>query len=303
MKNKNYKAGFLGLIGQPNAGKSSLLNFLVKEKVSIVTSKPQTTRRRIMGVWTADEGQIVFVDAPGIVKSTSGLNSFLEKEARDVIKDSDALLAVLSVDEDTAERNSEILDIVTSSKKPWIGMITKIDLKDFEHRVLILKALIEERGGKALTVSNKKDDQEDREALLLEILQILPESAAPLYDEEMFTTENVRDLAEEIIREKCFEVLSHEVPYQIAVQIRKFDEEAKPCPKIHVDVIVNKESHKPMVIGKGAETIKKIGQNSRKEIEALMGEKIFLELNVTVKENWFENKQMLKELKYVVDSE
>lgn len=303
MKNKSYKAGFLGLIGQPNAGKSSLLNFLVKEKVSIVTSKPQTTRRRIMGVWTADEGQIVFVDAPGIVKSTSGLNSFLEKEARDVIKDSDALLAVLSVDEDTAERNSEILDIVTSSKKPWIGIITKIDLKDFEHRVLILKALIEERGGKALTVSNKKDGQEDREALLLEILQVLPESDAPLYDEEMFTTENVRDLAEEIIREKCFEVLSHEVPYQIAVQIRKFDEEAKPCPKIYVDVIVNKESHKPMVIGKGAETIKKIGQNSRKEIEALMGEKIFLELNVTVKENWFENKQMLKELKYVVDSE
>jgi len=303
MKNKNYKAGFLGLIGQPNAGKSSLLNFLVKEKVSIVTSKPQTTRRRIMGVWTADEGQIVFVDAPGIVKSTSGLNSFLEKEARDVIKDSDALLAVLSVDEDTAERNSEILDIVTSSKKPWMGVITKIDLKDFEHRVLILKALIEERGGKALTVSNKKDGQEDREALLLEILQIIPESDAPLYDEEMFTTENVRDLAEEIIREKCFESLSHEVPYQIAVQIRKFDEEAKPCPKIYVDVIVNKESHKPMVIGKGAETIKKIGQNSRKEIEALMGEKIFLDLNVTVKENWFENKQMLKELKYVVDSE
>ena len=86
MQNKNYKAGFLGLIGQPNAGKSSLLNFLVKEKVSIVTSKPQTTRRRIIGVWTADEGQIVFVDAPGVVKSTSGLNSFLEKEARDVLK-------------------------------------------------------------------------------------------------------------------------------------------------------------------------------------------------------------------------
>ena len=210
---------------------------------------------------------------------------------------------MLSIDEDTAERNKEILDMVTESKKPWMGIITKVDLKDFEHRVLILKALIEERGGKALTVSNKKDGQEDREALLLEILQILPDSQAPLYDEDMFTTENVRDLAEEIIREKCFEALSHEVPYQMAIQIRKFDEEAKPCPKIYVDVIVNKESHKPMVIGKGAETIKKIGQNSRKEIEALMGEKIYLDLNVTVKENWFENKQMLKELKYVVDSE
>jgi len=255
---KNFKAGFLGLIGQPNAGKSSLLNFLVKEKVSIVTSKPQTTRRRIMGVWTADEGQIVFVDAPGLVKSTSGLNNFLEREAHDVIRSSDAVIAVLSLDEATAERNEEILDLVAKSKKPWIGIVTKTDLKDMEH---------------------------------------------PLYDSEMYTTENVRDLAEEIIREKCFESLNYEVPYQIAVQIRKFDEEAQPCPKIYADIMVSKDSHKPIVIGKGAENIKKIGQLSRKEIEALMGEKIFLDLKVTVKENWFENKQTLKELKYVVDSE
>ena len=124
--NKNFKAGFLGLIGQPNAGKSSLLNFLVKEKVSIVTSKPQTTRRRIMGVWTADEGQIVFVDAPGLVKSTSGLNNFLEKEAHDVIRSSDAVVAVLSLDEATAERNEEILDLVTKSHKPWLGIVTKL---------------------------------------------------------------------------------------------------------------------------------------------------------------------------------
>lgn len=301
--NKNYKAGFLGLIGQPNAGKSSLLNFLVKEKVSIVTSKPQTTRRRIMGVWSADEGQIVFVDAPGLVKSTSGLNTFLEKEAHDVIKSSDAIVAVLSLDEATAERNAEILDLVTKSKKPWIGVVTKTDLKDMEHRVLILKGMIEERGGKALSVSIKKDKAEDREAILLELLQILPQAEAPLYDTEMYTTENVRDLVEEIVREKCFEVLNHELPYQLAVQVRKFDEDAKPCPKIYADIMVGRDSHKPIVIGKGAENIKKIGQFARKEIESLMGEKVFLDLNVTVKENWFENKQTLKELKYVVDSE
>ena len=116
-----YKSGFLGLIGQPNAGKSSLLNFLVKEKVSIVTNKPQTTRRRIIGLHTTEHGQIVFVDAPGMVKSTSGLNSFLEKEAHDVIKSSDALVAVLSLNEDTAERNQEIVELAKNSKKTMGG--------------------------------------------------------------------------------------------------------------------------------------------------------------------------------------
>lgn len=297
---KEFKAGFLGLIGQPNAGKSSLLNFLVKEKVSIVTSKPQTTRRRITGLYTCPEGQIVFIDAPGLVKSTSGLNTFLEKEALDVIKSSDALIAVLSVDEDTAERNEEILKLVSESKKTWLGVITKTDLKETEHRVMILRGLIEKFGGKALSVSNKKANAEERNELLKKMVQILPVSDKPLFDPEMFTTENVRDLAAEIIREKCFEVVSHEIPYQLAVQIRKFDEDAKPCPKIYADIMVAKDSHKPILIGKQASVIKKIGQLARKEIEALMGEKVFLELTVTVKENWFENKQTLKELKYVV---
>lgn len=300
---KQYKAGFLGLIGQPNAGKSSLLNFLVKEKVSIVTSKPQTTRRRIIGVNTTDTGQIVFIDAPGLVKSTSGLNTFLEKEAHDVIRSSDAILAVLSVDESSAERNEEIIDLVVKSRKPWMGIVTKTDLGDMEHRVLIVKSMIEAKGGKSLSVSNTKGNNEDRTQLLNELINILPDAEAPLYDAELYTTENVRDLAEEIIREKCFEVLNYEIPYQIAVQIRKFEEDAKPCPKIYADIMVGKDSHKPILIGKGAETIKKIGQNARKEIEALMGEKIFLDLKVTVKENWFENKQTLKELKYVIDSE
>ena len=303
MEKPSYKAGFLGLIGQPNAGKSSLLNFLVKEKVSIVTNKPQTTRRRITGLHTTEEGQIVFIDAPGLVKSTSGLNTFLEKEAHDVIRSSDALIAVIAVDESTAERNEEILELVSKSKKPWLAVITKVDLKETEHRVMILKGLVEKFGGRALTVSNKKHKDEDRKELLKQMVQILPASEKPLYDPEMFTTENVRGLTEEIIREKCFEVLNHEIPYQLAVQIRKFDENAKPCPKIYADIMVGKESHKPIIIGRGASVIKEIGQLSRKEVESLMGEKVYLELNVTVKENWFENKQTLKELKYVVDSE
>ncbi len=298
-----YRSGFLGLIGQPNAGKSSLLNFLVKEKVSIVTNKPQTTRRRIIGLHTTEHGQIVFVDAPGMVKSTSGLNSFLEKEAHDVIKSSDALVAVLSLNEDTAERNQEIVELAKNSKKPWVGIITKIDLKDLDHRALILKGMIEMAGGKTLSISNTKGTNQDRLTILDELMQLLPEASAPLYNTDSYTTEHVRDLAAEIIREKCFEVLNYEIPYQLAVQIRKFEEDAKPCPKIYADILVAKDSHKPILIGKGAVNIKKIGQDARKEIESIMQEKIFLDLNVVVKENWFENKVTMKDLKYVTESE
>lgn len=301
--NQDYRAGFLGLIGQPNAGKSSLMNFLVKEKVSIVTSKPQTTRRRVIGVHSSNEGQIVFVDAPGLVKASEGLNSFLEKEAQDVIQSADALLAVLSLSESSIELNQEILDLVIKSKKPWMAVITKTDLPEVEHRILILKTMIKELGGQVHTISNLKGTEEERELLLAEFTQLLPKASAPLYDPELYTTENVRDLAEEIIREKCFEVLNYEVPYQTAVRIRHFEEGAKPCPKIYADIYVGKESHKPILIGQGAATIKKIGQASRQEIEKIMGEKIFLDLKVTVKENWFDNKTTMKELKYVIVNE
>ena len=301
---KNYRAGFVGLIGQPNAGKSSLMNFLVSEKVSIVTAKPQTTRRRVMGLYSSEQGQIIFVDAPGVVKSTSGLNSFLQKEAEDVIQSSDALLTVLSIDETEAERNQEIIDLAVKSKKPWMGIVTKTDITDKAHRVLILKDMIELNGVKALQVSNKKDKKKDRSALLEEILQMLPLTEAPLYDPELFTTESVRALSEEIIREKCFELLAHEIPYNLAVHTRRFDEDAKPCPKIYVDIVVSKDSHKPIVVGKSGQVIKKIGEESRKEIQKIMGEnKVYLELNVVVKENWFENKNMMKELNYVVKTE
>lgn len=300
-----YKAGFLGLIGQPNAGKSTLMNFLVEEKVSIVSAKPQTTRRRILGIWSRDEGQIVFVDAPGVVKADKGLNAFLAKEAEEVISASDALLAIVSVDEEKPEDAEKIINMVAKSGKPWIGIVTKADIAEKAHRVLILKKMIEEKGGKALSVSVKDslNDKEERDALLIEFIELLPESPAPLYDIELFTNENVREMASEIIREKCFEALHQEIPYSLAVRILKFDENASPIPKIHAEIIVSKENHKAIVIGKEARVIKQIGMDARKEIEKLMGEKIFLDLNVACKPEWFENKKMMKELGYVTKSE
>lgn len=300
-----YRAGFLGLIGQPNAGKSTLMNFLVEEKVSIVSAKPQTTRRRILGIWSTDQGQIVFVDAPGVVKADKGLNAFLAKEAQDVIADSDALLAIVSVDEEKPEDAEKIINMVAKSGKPWMGIVTKADIAEKTHRVLILKKMIEEKGGKALSVSVKDslNDKEERDALLIEFLELLPESPEPLYDVELFTNENVREMVSEIIREKCFETLHQEIPYSLAVRILKFDEHAEPVPKIHAEIIVSKENHKAIVIGKEARVIKQIGMEARKEIEKIMGEKVFLDLNVACKPEWFENKKMMKELGYVTKSE
>jgi GTP-binding protein Era len=297
----SYKAGFIGLIGQPNAGKSTLMNYLIEQKVSIVSAKPQTTRRRILGIQNTKNSQIIFIDAPGVIKAEKGLNSFLEKEAQEVIKESDALLAVLSIDEKNSDANQKILDLVKASNKPWMAVITKTDVSEKAHRILILKNMIEEMGVQCLQVSCLKDGQEGRHLILENIEKLLPEAKAPLYEDDMYTTENMKDLVAEIIREKCFLHLEHELPYQMAVQIRKFDEEAKPCPHIYADVMVGKESHKPIVIGQKAQVIKKISQESREEVEKLMQEKIYLELNVVVKENWFDHNQTMKELGYVIE--
>jgi GTPase len=294
------RAGFVGLIGQPNAGKSTLMNNLVKEKVSIVTPKPQTTRRRVQGLVSTDKGQIVFVDAPGIIRSESGLNSFLQLEAQDVIKNCDALIAVLSIDEKDIKFNNEIMDLVKASKKPFLVVITKTDLNDKIHRVRILTDQFSKENIKWHSVGKQLKNKEDIQYIMDSVLEMLPLSDNYLFDEDEYTTESVRDLASEIIREKCFEELEFEIPFNIAIINQKFEEDLK-CPRLIYDILVSKENHKPIVVGKGASKIKTIGENARLEIQKMMGvNKIYLELNVVVKENWFANKNLMKELNYVV---
>lgn len=301
----SYRAGFLGLIGQPNAGKSTLMNYLVEAKISIVSAKPQTTRRRMLGIWSSKEGQIVFVDAPGLIKAEQGLNGFLAREAEEVVRDSDALLAVLAVDAARAEEAEQTLALVKASGKPWLAIITKTDLAEKAHRAGILKNLVEAAGGRALTLSALKKDRdsgEEHRAVIDACLALLPEAPAPLYDAELFTPESEKSLAVEIVREKCFEFLHQEVPFGIAVQPLLFDEAADPVPRLAFDIIVSKENHKGMVIGRGGEMLKKIGTAARKDIEKMLGEKIFLELKVTVRENWARQAKFMKELGYVHDS-
>lgn len=299
----NYKAGFVGLIGQPNAGKSTILNLLVQEKVSIVTDKPQTTRRRILGLVSKEQGQIIYVDAPGILKAKEGLNKFLEQEALDVIESSDVLIAVLSLDEKKPENLEVILELVKNSKKPAMVIINKVDLVDKSHRTSKIKEMAAKYLPKATIFEFSSQWGNDlnplRGSIEKELLQILPESPAPLYDIELFTPHTMRELVVEMVREQCFEELHSEIPYSLAVRIVKYDETNKKIPHIYAEIIVSKESHKPILIGKGASVIKKIGQKARQQIEKTAGEKIFLNLTVVVREEWTSNQRLMKDLGYV----
>lgn len=298
----SLKSGFVGLVGTPNSGKSSFLNRILKEKVSIVTPKPQTTRRRVLGIMPYNEHQVVFIDAPGLVKSTSGLNPFLKQELEDVVQSSDALLAVLSLDEAAPESIDEILAIVSSSKKPWAAFINKTDLVDKAHRLSIIVEKVKALNGTFFTGSCNEEATVPKEEILSYFVEKLPESQGPLYDPELYTTSSVRELCAEIVREKCFEFLHQEIPYSLAVHVMKFDETGK-MPKITFEILVSKETHKPLVIGKKGEKLKEIAIASRQEIEKLLETQVFIEFHVSYKEDWMKNKNLMKELGYVVTVE
>jgi GTP-binding protein Era len=298
---KRFKAGFIGIVGQPNAGKSTLMNLLVQEKVAIVNPKPQTTRRRMIGITNIeDKAQIVFVDAPGLVRSKTGLNRFLEDELADVIKNSDVLLAVLSIDEKRFEQVQEIIKIVKAAGKPWVAVVSKTDLQDKSHRVLKIMDEIRQQapGVEVFSCSEKTLKGSLRDELLEKLSDLLPENPGPLYDLELFTTHNVRDLAAEMIREKCFENLTHELPYSIGIRVKEFQDSNPSLIKIYAEILLEKESHKPIVIGKEAKVIKTIGTEARREIEKLVGTKVFLDLKCIVRENWTSNKRIMQELGY-----
>ncbi len=297
-----FRSGFIGLVGTPNAGKSSFLNLVLKEKISIVTAKPQTTRRRINGIVNEDDMQAIFVDAPGLVRSSSGLNPFLIDELNDVIQSSDALLAVLSLDEKNPEQLDEIIKMCVDSKKPWAAFINKIDLSDKAHRLGIIIEKVKLTGQPYFVGTCSHSEGVPQKEIMEYFKSVLPETGAPLYDSEVYTTTSVRDICSEIVREKCFEFLHQEIPYSIAVTVMKFDETEK-IPHIVFEIIVAKESHKPLVIGKKGEKLKEIGSAARKEIEKLLDSKVFMELHVSYKDSWMKNKRLMGDLGYVVKME
>lgn len=299
---KSYKSGFIGLVGLPNAGKSSLLNVLVKEKVAIISPKPQTTRRRVVGIRSDESLQVIFLDAPGFVSRSNNLNQFLQKEAQEVIGDSDALVVVLSIDTEKKEEIEEVIQTAVRSQKPWVAVITKCDLEKYHHRIAKIQELLSKSSRLEkviLSSTQEKDRLEELESDLLNWAKsVLPSTPKPLYDVDLFTTHTVKDLSAEIIREKAFSLLHQEIPFQMAVRVTQFDESDPKIVRIKADLLVGKENHKPIVVGKAGSMIKEIGQAARLEIAEMIEQKVFLELQVVVRENWMNNKNMMSDLGY-----
>lgn len=303
------KSGFVALVGLPNAGKSTLVNSLIGEKVGIVSRKPQSTRRRVVGVYNDSDSQICFVDAPGRVRSNSGLNHFLQEELNAVVRASDVCLAVLNLDAKKIEDLLAITDLVQSSAKPWAIFISKTDM-DSGHRLFRLQETLKERysvnGQFSIPIvsgnlrSLGSDEGPRWKSSLLPVLKnMLSDSPARLYGNDLYTTQTTRELTEEVVREKCFDYLHEEIPYGLATQVRKYDE-STAVTKIHIDLIVAKENFVSMVVGTGGQMIKRIGRDARLELEKILGKKIYLETHVKVRKDWMKQPEAMRELGYVV---
>lgn len=298
---KNYRAGFVALVGQPNAGKSTLLNSLLGEKVSITSDKPQTTRGRVTGIMNQPEAQIVFVDSPGTLKSTTGINKFLQEEVQDVIENADVVCALLAAD-GSLDSVKDLIGALKEKKKAWIAIITKIDLLGGTRTPKFFQYLIDEEVP-FVSISTLRRPEEAKGELLSRIIPLLPEAEAPLYEDDIYTTQTLRQMAAEFIREACFENLHQEIPYGLAVKIVEFKEDEGPVVRVRAELVVEKDNHRAIVIGAKGQTIKKIGIQARKEIEQVVGRQVFLEMHVQVRKNWTQNPRMMKELGYVVPKE
>jgi GTP-binding protein Era len=288
------KCGYVSTIGRPNAGKSSLLNWLVGEKINMVSHKANATRKRSNTIVMHGDDQIIFVDTPGLHEKEKLINQYMLEEALKAMGDCDLILFLAPV----TDKVSHYEDFLAKNKKntPHILLLTKTDF--VSQRELLEKIdeykKYEDRYESIIPVSIKKGRKQAN--ILDEVVYHLPESPY-LFDTEILTTTHLREIYREFIRESVFDNISDEIPYEADVLIDKVEEKPN-IEVIKATIIVEKSTQKGMIIGKGGEAIKRIGLNARKKIEQLINKKVYLELFVSVKKGWSKNKQSLKELGY-----
>ncbi|WP_148571965.1 GTPase Era [Aliarcobacter cryaerophilus] len=291
------KCGYVSVVGRPNAGKSSLLNWLVGEKIAMVSHKANATRRRSNIIVMHEEDQIVFVDTPGIHETEKLLNQFMLDEALKAMGDCDLILFLAPVT-DSLKYYEDFLEKNKKNTK-HILLLTKIDFVNNDELMLKLKEYekYSDKYEAMIPISIKKATK--KSDILDVVIKYLPEHPY-LFDPEIMTTEHLRDLYKEFIRESIFENISDEIPYEADVMINKIEEKPN-VDVIRATIIVQKDSQKGMIIGQQATAIKRIGKAARIKIEKLSGKKCFLELFVSVKKNWTKNKDALKSMGYDID--
>ncbi|MEO8482298.1 MAG: GTPase Era [Acidobacteriota bacterium] len=290
------KAGFVSLIGRPNAGKSTLLNRFVGQKVAIVSDKPQTTRHRIVGVRNAPEGQVVFLDTPGIHKPMHRMNQRMVDAATATLKEVDVAVLVVDATEPPGRGDRFVLDLVKRSGVKTILVLNKID----QVRKPALLPIIQQYMGVAefaAVVPASAITGDGVDILEREILAALPDGE-PLYPDDYLTDQTQRTLAAELIREKVLAHTHDELPYSTAVVIEQFDEPEREggLTRIHASILVDHDSQKPIVVGKGGEMIKRIGTEARRDLEEMLEGRVFLDLYVKVRADWRDDERILNEI-------
>lgn len=289
------RTGFAAIIGRPNVGKSTLLNAIIGQKIVIATDKPQTTRRRIKGIYTSEKGQIVFIDTPGIYKPWDKFGEVLFDEAKMSVPDADVILFVADASEPAGKGDKWIAENILKTDIPVIIVCNKIELvKNPEKREKIINSykLLFEKNYPIIKVSAKTGRNID--TLVDNIYRKLP-NGTPIYDEDDLTDETMRKLAAETIREKILLQTRDEIPHSVAVLIDSYKEEEN-IDKIYATIVVEHESQKIILIGKNGQMVKKIGTDARLELEKLADKKIYLELNIKVMKNWRKNNKNLENM-------
>src|SRR5262245_17581122 len=287
------RSGFVTLIGRPNSGKSTLLNRVVGEKISIVTDKPQTTRHVLRGIVTRPEGQIVFLDTPGIHKPIHRMNERMMKSVRDAMADVDLILLIVDASVPFGrgdEFTVELLKPVASKKFLLLNKIDRVQKKNLLPQIDRYAGLLTFE--EIVPISARTGD--NVQTLLDLIYKYLPEGPM-FYPSDQISDQPERAIAAEIIREKVIVLTEEELPYSTAVIIDRFEEE-KTIYRIYASIFVERESQKAIVIGKNGQKLKEIGTDARVELESFFGVKIFLELHVTVKKNWRDSEETLRSL-------
>ncbi|MCR5268965.1 MAG: GTPase Era [Lachnospiraceae bacterium] len=292
---KGFRSGFAALIGRPNVGKSTLMNRLIGQKIAITSPKPQTTRNRIRTVYTSEEGQIVFVDTPGIHKAKTKLGDYMVREATDTYSDVDVILWLVEASTFIGPGDKHIAAQLRNVNLPVILIINKSDTVKRDEMFAIIDAYKDLCDfAEIIPLSALKGD--NTEELIPLIMKYLP-YGLPLYDEDTVTDQPERAIVAEMIREKTLKCLDDEIPHGIAVTIEKMTEEER-ITQIEATIICERDSHKGIIIGKGGAMLKKIGSAARFEIERMLEKQVNLKLWVKVKKDWRDSDYLLKNFGY-----
>lgn len=291
-----YKVGFVAVMGRPNVGKSTLINALIGQKVAAVSPRPQTTRRRQEGIVTTGHYQMILIDTPGVHQPHSKLGESMNLEARSALEHCDLVLFMVDASQMPSDEDKLLGNMLHSMIRPEaiLLVLNKVDLVQSGHIQEIQSAyqsLIPT--GDIIMISATRGD--NRDALLQKIIAYLP-IGEPFYPEEQVTDLFERDITADLIRESCLNYLRYEVPHGIVVRIDEYTERNEHGVYIEATIFVERESHKGIVIGQNGQMLKKIGTASRKEIEAMSGKKVYLQLRVKVRKNWRDDDKMVKQM-------